>query len=121
MGAAQRGGEARWDGSSRSRVDDLLLDIGSEVPQGGGVLGGVVPELPELHLGLGQLVLELAEAVWSRRRGWWCILCRLGSPPHPVGHAAMSPPSCLRSRGRGEGDEGDRRVRARLSNKESPS
>ena len=120
LGAAQRGGEGRWDGRCGGRVGDLLLDPGGEGPQSGGVLRRGNTELIGDRLHPGQLVLELPEAVWGRRRGWWCGLGRLGSPPQAVGHAAMSPPSSLRSRGRGEGDGGRWRVGAR-SNKKGPN
>ena len=77
MGAAQRSGEARWDGSGRGSGDNLLLDVGSEVAQSSGVPRGADPELLELVLGVSQLVFELTKTVWGRGRGWSSIRRRL--------------------------------------------
>ena len=121
MGAAQHSGEARLDGSGRGSGDDLLLDVGGEVAQSSGVPRGADPELLELVLGVSQLVFEETKTVWGRSRGWSSIWRRLRGFPHAVCHAAVGPPNCLRSRGRGEGDEDRGRVGARLSDQEGPN
>ena len=77
LGAAQRSGEARWDGRGRGSGDNLLLDVGGEAAQSGGVPGGADPELLELVLGVSQLVFEETNAVWDRSRGWSSVRRRL--------------------------------------------
>ena len=121
LGAAQRSGEARWDGRGRGSGGNLLVDIGRGVAQSSGVPGGADPELLELVLGVSQLVFEETKTVWGRSRGWSSMRRRLRGFPHAVCHAAVGPTNCLRSRGRGEGDEGRGRVGARLGDQEGPN